>query len=199
MSVRRFFQVAVLAAALGSTGTARAESAMEFVSKQHAIITGLLQQPKSAQRDAALSRALHRMVDYDRLTASAFGAHWSTFDDDQKVELRNLLRQIIEANYRKKLVQTLDYNVDYKLKGAEAAETRVGAVAKVKEASRRIPDAHFEYLVVQTPNGPKVTDIALERASMVKVYYEQFHSMLTDDTKGYAHVVATLRKRIAQL
>ena len=86
----------------------------------------MLHKPASpAARDAEVDQGLDTFVDYDELTRRAFGepCHpslpncedlWASYNDEQKREVTDLLKQLVRKSYRKNLLKTLDYDIAYR-------------------------------------------------------------------------------------
>jgi ABC-type transporter MlaC component len=185
-------------------------AAQTFVQAQHGKIATLLKQPATGGRDSQLTAALDSFVDYEELTRRAFGEpcppalsnctdHWKELNDGQKNEVKTLLRQLVEKNYKKNLIKTLDYEVSYT--GAKAAalgdsKIRTEAQSKLKP---RDPKVQVDYLVKGADGGNfKVVDIVTEGSSLTKNYYDQFHKMLITPGQGYPHIVKKLNEKIAK-
>jgi hypothetical protein len=205
-TVQRFRHVLALAAIAGMlalTSPAHAEDAQGFIEQQHTKLQGMLHAPASPARDAQVNTALDGFVDYDELVRRAFGepCHpsipscddlWAKYSDDQKHELHDLLKQVVEQSYRKNLTKTLDYDVSYKGSRDAGGDTRVLTEAKSKTNPRDTP-VRVDYLVKQTPKGPRVVDIITEGSSFSKNLYVQFRKM--DD---YGKIVEKLKEKLAK-
>ncbi len=189
----------------GGSAHADASTPQDFVRTEQTTLQGLLRQPVSADRDAKLNHELDGMVDYDELARRTFGHpcqisipsctdHWKDLSDAQKTEVAGLLKRLVQKNYRKNLIKTLGYDVNY------TRATDVGQDAKVatdaQKRNSRDPAISIDYLVHGTTGSFRVVDIITERSSMAKNYYEQFHRMLTDPAQGYPHVIQRLNDRI---
>ena len=149
-SVPRFLAFAVFVCALLLGGRARADEASEaqdYVEKQNNRIAALLRQPASAQRDAQITGLLNGYIAYDEVTHRAFGEpcptakpcedHWKALTDPQKTEVADLLKRLVEKNYRKNLIKTLDWEISYKSsKESRDGEYRVKTEAKNKTKPR---------------------------------------------------------------
>jgi len=215
MKLRNFFSIVSLASAVALTGFSSPASADEasdaqaFVQTQHGKIAGLLRQPASGSRDSQINTALETFVDYDELTRRAFGKpcppavanctdHWGQLTDAQKTEVRGLLKQLVEKNYRKNIIKTLDYEVSFK--GSRAAglgDSRIRTEAQNK-LKPRDPAVQVDYFVHNQAAGLKVVDIVTEGSSLTKNYYDQFHKMLTTEGQKYPYVVKKLQEKIAK-
>ncbi|HWL88883.1 MAG TPA: ABC transporter substrate-binding protein [Polyangiaceae bacterium] len=215
MKLRKFVPIVALVSALALTGFSTAASADEatdaqaFVQTQHNKIATLLRQPASGAREAQVNSALETFVDYDEVTRRAFGKpcpatlsgctdHWSQLTDAQKTEVRGLLKQLVEKNYRKNIAKTLDYDVSYKgAKAGALGDSRIRTEAQNK-LKPRDPAVQVDYFVHAQTGGMKVVDIVTEGSSLTKNYYDQFHKMFTTPNQGYPYVVKKLNEKIAK-
>lgn len=209
--LRRAFFASSFAFALVVAPAAHADELSEaqtYVEKQNDTISRLLKQPATAARDTQISGTLDGYVDYDELTRRAFGEpcpstkscanHWAELDAKQKGEVRDLLKKLVEKNYRKNLIKTLDWDVNYKgAKEGKPGESRVRTEAKNK-VKPRDPSVQVDYVVRSSGGAFKVVDIVTEGSSLTKNYYDQFHRMLTNPGQGYGYVVRKLNEKISK-
>lgn len=208
-SMKRTRFALILLAALALAGTASAdEGAQKFVQTEHVKLEALLRQPASSGRDAQVTHTLDTMVDYDELSRRAFGQpcppshascvnHWGELTDQQKTEVGGLLKRLVEKNYRKNLIKTLDYEVTYKGQKDQGGDAKIRTEAKSK-LKPRDPAVQVDYVVKPEGGAYRVVDIVTEGSSLTKNYYDQFHKMLTTPGQGYPHVVKKLNEKIAK-
>ena len=190
-------------------GFARADdAATTFVRSQQDQLRVLLKQPQTPARDAQVTAALGRLVDYDAVTRRAFGEpcpvetpackdHWAELSDAQKGEVAGLLRRLVEKNYRQNLGKTLDDTVTYQgaspSGGDAAVHTEATSVSKPRD-----PAVLIDYVVHGAPGAERVVDVVTEGSSLTKSYFDQFHRMLTNPEQGYAYIVKKLNDKLAQ-
>ena len=185
-----------------------AEDAQGFIQHEHAKLDHMLRDPVTSGRDAQINQALDEFVDYDEVTRRAFGEPcpqsvpgcddlWAKYSDPQKAEVKNLLTQLVRKSYRKNLMKTLDYDVEYRGSRDSAGDTRVLTEAKSKSKPRD-PSVRVDYVVKQTASGFRVVDIITENSSMTKNYYEQFRKKMQNPAEGYPNIVEKLREKIAK-
>jgi ABC-type transporter MlaC component len=180
--------------------------AQAYVQKQNNVIAALLKQPATRARDAQISATLDAYVDYDELTRRAFGepcpttrgcdSLWKKLTDAQRSEVTSLLKQLVEKNYKKNLIRTLDFDVSYKgAREGKAGENRVRTEAKNKTKPRD-PSVQVDYVVRSAGGGTfKIVDIVTEGSSLTKNYFDQFARMWS---KGYPYIVGKLQQKIAK-
>ena len=135
---------------------ADASTPQAFISSEQATLTSLLKQPESADRNAKLSHELDGMVDYDELARRTLGHpcpasvpachdHWADLSDAQHVEVTGLLKKLVEKNYRKNLIKTLNYDITVKLERDQNGEAKVTTEAQKRDS--RDPAVQIDYLV----------------------------------------------------
>lgn len=201
--LRHLLALLAIAGTLAFALPAHAEDPQGFIEHQHSKLQTMLHEAASPGRDAQVNAALDGFVDYDELVRRSFGepCHpsmpscddlWAKYTDDQKRELHDLLKQVVESSYRKNLTKTLDYDVTYKGSREAGGDTRVLTEAKSKTNPRDTP-VRVDYLVKQTPHGPRVVDIITEGSSFSKNLYVQFRKM--DD---YGKIVEKLKEKLAK-
>ncbi len=209
MRIRSLLSAALLALSCtliaGGASAADVDGAQKFVEKEHGTLKQLVE--NNAPSDE-VRRHIDAMVDYDELTRRTLGApcpaqipsctnHKSDLTDAQFVEVRDLLRKLVEKNYHKNLNKTRDYDVTYrggKDQGENLAKIRTEAKNKSKP---RDPAVQVDYVIMESSGKYKVIDIITEGSSMTKNYYDQFHKMLTTADQGYPYLVQKLQKKIA--
>jgi phospholipid transport system substrate-binding protein len=186
---------------------AQGTDAQTFVEQEHKQLDQLLHQPDSASRENQIHNAMGGFVDYDELTRRAFGTPcptaepackdlWDGYDDGQKTELRSLLEQLVRKTYQRNLAKTLDFDITYHGEKSAGGDTKVMTEAKDRSKPRE-PAVRVDYVVKDTPKGPRVVDIVTEGSSLTKNYYDQFDRKLKDPAQGYANIVQKLRDKIA--
>jgi phospholipid transport system substrate-binding protein len=183
------------------------EGAKPFVEKEHGKLTALLREPASGARDAALNKELDDLVDYTVLARRAFGDpcpvglsscknHWAGFSDAQKSEVTELLKKLVQKNYKKNLMRTLDFAITFKSSAETAGGTKVRTEAKSTK-NQRDPAVMVDYMVISEGGSFKVVDIITEGSSLTKNYYTQFDQFIQNPSQGYPHIVVKLKEKIA--
>jgi phospholipid transport system substrate-binding protein len=206
MKLVRLAQAAVFALSLSIASSALADDAQGYMQTQHTSMTNLLKQPASGSRDAQIATLLDGMIDYDELVRRSFGEpcpaavpsctnHWKQLTDAQKTEMVGLIKKLVQKNYRKNLIKTLDYEISYKGEKAQSGDFRVKTEAKSK-VKPRDPAVQIDYILKPASSSYKVVDIVTEGSSLTKNYYDQFHKMLTTDGQGYPYIVQKVNTKI---
>jgi phospholipid transport system substrate-binding protein len=213
MSIRNLIVAGVVGAAIvpgvvpGVVAYAQGANAQTFVEQEHKQLDQLLHQPESAARENQIHEAMGGFVDYDELTRRAFGVPcpttepackdlWDSYDDTQKTELRSLLEQLVRKTYQRNLAKTLDYDITYHGEKSAGGDTKVMTEAKDRLKPRE-PAVRVDYIVKDSPKGPRVVDIVTEGSSLTKNYYDQFRKKMDDPNEGYPDIVQKLKNKIA--
>lgn len=206
MSIVSRFRLALALA--GSVGLltlappAHAEDAQGFIEHQHQKLVTMLREAPSPARDAQVNAALDEFVSFDELVHRAFGepCHttlpncddlWSRYDKGQQDRLFKLLKQVVEKNYRRNLTKTLDYDITYRGSRDVSGDTRVLTEAKNRNDVRETP-VRVDYVVKETPHGPRVIDIVTEGSSFTKNLYTQIRQL-----DSYDKIVQKLNDKLA--
>lgn len=208
MGLRSSLSAFVVLATLAVAVPAHAEDAQGFIQREHASLEQTLRQPESPARDSQVNQGLDTFVDYDEMTRRAFGepCHpslpgcedlWAGFDDGQKHEVTDLLKQLVRKSYRKNLLKTLDYDIAYK-----GERDQNGVIRVVTEAQSKLkphdPPVRVDYLVQKTDRGFICVDFITEGSSLTKNYYDQFRKKMHNPNEGYPNIVAKLKEKIAK-
>lgn len=183
-------------------------SPQAFVEREQGKLSALLKQPASAAREAQITAELETMVDYQVLAQRSFGEpcpvgvaacanHWKDLTAEQRTEVTDLLKRLVQKNYKKNLTKTVDYDMTYKASVESGGDTKVRTQAKSKLNAREAPIS-VDYIVNGNGGSYHVVDIVTEGSSVSKNYYNQFHKMLTTPDQGYAYVVKKLKEKLAK-
>src|SRR5262249_6811202 len=121
--------------------------------------------------------------------------HWGELNDSQKAEVKGLLRQLIENNYKRNLKKALDYNTHFGTADRAGDETRVKMKAT---ANGGRSDVHIVYVMRPEGSSFRGLDPVTEGSSVTMNYYRQFHEMLTNKDKGYNYLVQKLKDKVAR-
>ena len=207
MKFRVLAQAALVALAVtAASGAALADDASDaqaFVQKQHDQIVGALRQNANAGQIYGM---LDKFVDYDELTRRAFGHPcatggactdiWAQLKPEQQAEVSNKLKQVVQHNYKKNLLKTLDYEVAYKdpHKTDNGVKVRTEAKSKTKP---RDPSVQVDYIVVCNGGSCKVVDMTTEGSDLALNYNKQFVKMWNTPGQGYPYIIERLNSKIA--
>jgi ABC-type transporter MlaC component len=216
MRFRQLFSAAALALSctfVAGGASADVDAAKAFVKEKHSNIKELVEKGSPSEK---VKEAMGGMVDYDQLAKRTMGSpcppavpqctnHWDgdaskdvpALTAEQKKEVTDLLKNLVEKNLQKNLNKTRDFDVSYsgaKDVGENVSKIKTEAKSKVKP---RDPAVQVDYVILGTGDKYRVIDIVTEGSSMTKNYYDQFHRMLTTEGQRYPYLVQKLKDKIA--
>ena len=178
--------------------------ATKYLETKHDVVIKLLGQtaktPADAKaRDEKVDAELNALVDYDQMAKDALGKEWDNpkRTDAEKKEFTELLKQLIQKNYKKKLTQTLHYAIDYKGEDVKAAggDVIVHTEAKNKE-DKRDTTVLIDYVLRKKGAGFIVVDLVPEGSSMIKTYNKEFKKVIEKD--GFPAVLTKMKDKLAK-
>ena len=160
--------------------------ATDFLRARHENVQRVMNRPahgaaEEERRDGEVTHQLNDLLDYEELSQRALVDHWSTITEAQRHEFVDLLKKLVERNYRHNLHNTLDYNITYTSETASPQGVVVKTMAKAKHHGRE-PEIAIDYTVHQVNGVWKVVDIATDGVSLVRNYRSQFHRIITRES-----------------
>jgi phospholipid transport system substrate-binding protein len=197
--MKKSFLLYVALAVLLAVGTADAQqNAKEFLKKKHASVIKILKKEnrtpsKAEARNLQLFKTLDELLDYNALSREALRDHWAGLSSTQQTEFVDLLKQLVERNYRKNLESTLDYDIRYLNQTAQSDETIVHTVARSKK-NRRAPEIRIDYTLKKNQGAWRVVDVITDGVSLIRNYRNQFNRIINRD--GWDELLKRMRKRI---
>lgn len=201
--MRLILPALLLAAALPGIASAQQPptptGAQAYMQARDAEVRTILHRPTrtAAQRDertTALTNALHALLDYDELARRSLGDHFAPATPAQRTEFTDLLRQLVERNYKKNLDNTMAYEVRYLGESATDGGRLVRTTARSRTHGRE-PPVNIDYSLHQVGAVWRVFDIATDGVSLVRNYRSQFHRIITRD--GFDGLLRRMRDRLA--
>jgi phospholipid transport system substrate-binding protein len=183
---------------VGAATVAHAESAptaTDFMKTKHAAVTKLLKTPKNDDRDKKVDGELKALVDYEEMAKSAVGTNWDGRSDVEKKEFTDLLKQLVEKNYKKQLDKTVDYDVTYKGEEPQGSDFLVKTEAKNPKDLREVP-VTIDYLLRKKGSSFIVVDIIPEGSSTVRTYNKEITKIVKKD--GWQAVVNKMKDKLAK-
>jgi len=190
--------VSVVTPTRADAAAAPASGASTYLKSEHEKVTTLLKS-KDADKDKKVDAELANLIDYDQMAKDALGDQWNAPErtDAQRAEFKDLLRQLIQKNYKKRLNQTLDYDVTYKGEdpgkdGAIVVHTEAQNVNDKREAPTQI-----DYVLKKDASGKYiVTDLVPEGSSMIHTYNKEFKKVIKD--KGWDEMIKKMKDKLAK-
>jgi len=198
--LRRSLLCLVLAGSAGlivgtSTAPAAAEaaSATSFLDGKLKTVRTILGTPATPDREKKLDAELSTLVDYEEMAKVALGKEYANRTPAEITEFTSILRQLIEKNYKKRLQDTLNYEISNKGEEPQGSDVLVKTEAKNlkdKKASAILID----YVVRKKGSGWIVVDIVPEGSSMAKTYNKDFTKVIKKD--GWAALIQKMKNKL---
>jgi phospholipid transport system substrate-binding protein len=131
------------------------------------------------------------LFDFTAMTEIAMGRNWKKATPEQQQELVNQFRTLLVKTYSGALASVSEYRIEFSPLRSEPADEDVTVDSKViKPGAPPIP---IDYRLRKQDKGWKVIDVAVEGASLVTVYRNQFNSEIR--RSGVEGLIASLQRR----
>jgi phospholipid transport system substrate-binding protein len=177
---------------------APAAGASTYLKAKHEKVNAILKS-KDADKDKKVEDELNTLIDYDQMAKDALGDAWNDpkRTDAERTQFEDLLKQLIQKNYKKRLSQTLDYAINYK--GEDAGKD--GAVIVHTEAQnvtdKREAPTQIDYVMKKSASGSYiVVDLIPEGSSMIKTYHKEFTKVISKD--GWDAMIKKMKDKLAK-
>ena len=210
------FALATGTAALALAPTADVQAApikgdaTKYVEGKHAAVLKLLGQAAKTPdevkaRDAKVDAELATLVDYDQMAKDALGKEWDKRTDAERKEFTDLLKQLIQKNYKKNLTKTVNYAIDYKGEQAltklpSGGEAQPGDVLVNTEATnkedKRDTSVKVDYVLRKKGTGYVAIDLVTEDSPMVRAYNKEFTKEIAKN--GFPSVITKMKDKLAK-
>ena len=208
MSLSRFASLSFLAVALfvGAPAlsapvdplTEKCEAkakASEFLDCKVAKVRALLGTPASPEREKKVDAELKLLVDYDDMAKVALGAEYDKHSKEELAEFTDILRQLIEKNYKKRLQDTLRYKIVVTGEEPKASDFLVKTQATNLE-DKKAAVVLIDY-VLRKKNGAWIAiDLIPEGSSMAKTYNKEFTKVIKKD--GWPSLIKKMKDKLAK-
>lgn len=183
------------APASAQTSAPAAATASAFLDAKLKTVRALLSQPASPEREKKLDAELGTLVDYDDMAKVALGEEWGKRSKEEIAEFTGLLRQLIEKNYKKRLQDTLKYDIANKGEEPKGADVLVKTEAKSLTDKKAAP-VLIDYVVRKKGSGWIVVDLIPEGSSMARTYHKEFSKVIKKD--GWATLIKKMKDKLAK-
>ncbi len=180
-----------------TTAPAAAQSgtASSFLDGKLNNVRTLLKTPASPEREKKLDSELSTLVDYDEMAKVALGKEYANRTKEEIAEFTGILKQLIEKNYKKRLQDTLTYQITNKGETAQGSDKLVSTEAKNLKDAKAAP-LLIDYVVRPKGSGWIVVDIIPEGSSMAKTYNKDFSKVIKKD--GWAALIKKMKDKLAK-
>jgi phospholipid transport system substrate-binding protein len=194
------FNVCCLAVAASlawpSVGQAEPADAQAFVAKMHQELQSSIKASKDPKSDPKLLAIFDRSLDYGYLTRETLGKYAEGLVAEQRAEYESVLKQLVQASYRKNLRDPSGFDVEYVGQNPVDGATLVQTVTKNKRNKREKP-LSVDYQVASVGGVYLVQDVSTGGVSLVRNYRKQFGGIIK--RQGFAELMKLMRDRLAEL
>ena len=180
---------------LASVGTAWAGPPTEFIKENAKQVSHLLHEKESTRRQEKFTKKLHQVVDFRELSSRALGEYWQKRTPEEQQQFLDLLQQLLEANYRKKL-EGKTLGEDYQIKYLDEKTHEDMAIVKTdvvwKDGSKPV-----SYKLLKKKDGWVVFDIIIDDISLVETYRDSYTAIIKKE--GWDSLISRMKKKAAQI
>jgi phospholipid transport system substrate-binding protein len=192
-AARRLLLVSALAlGALIAPGLAAAGPATDVVKAKQTTLFELIKKGGS-DSDKKIAALFDDLLDYQSLAQESLGTEWAARSDKEKKEFSDLLKQLVQAAYKKNLTKTVGFTISYV---AEEGTGPVVVKTKAQKSGTKEDPIEIHFKLQQKGTAWKVQDIVTEGVSLVSSYRSQFTKIIKKD--GFATLVQKMKDKIAK-
>ena len=209
-TLRRIALVASLLVAPALLGVAsetaahaeEAKSASSYLKGKQELLISILTDTKRSADDRAkgVNAELLKLIDYTEMAKGSLGDEWGKHSEAEQKQFKDLLQQLIEKNYKKRLDELAGYRVAYDSEStASGGDTTVKTTAKSKTDNRAAPML-IDYVLRKKGSEFVIVDIIPENSSYVKTYNKEFTKILkrTGPDGGWSALIAKMNKKLTE-
>lgn len=194
---------AVLCASLGvallslwASPAHAAGEAKAFVASMQQELQTAIKASKDPKNDPKLLAIFDRSLDYEYLTRETLGKHAADLKAEQRAEFDQVLKQLVQASYRKNLRDPSGFEVEFVGEAPVDGATLVQTQTKNKNNKREKP-LSVDYQVASVAGVYLVQDVTTGGVSLVRNYRKQFGGIIK--RKGFAELMQMMRDRLKEL
>jgi len=170
-------------------------TASGFLDAKLKTVRGLLGTPASPEREKKIDAELKGLLDYDDMAKVALGAEYDKHSKEEIAEFTGILRQLIEKNYKKRLEDTLNYDITITDEQPQGTDVLVKTQAKPLK-DKKAAVVLIDYVVRKKGTGWIAIDLIPEGSSMAKTYHKEFTKVIKKD--GWAALIKKMKDKLAK-
>ena len=156
---------------------------------------GALEAEKTSANEQKIGAVFDQLLDYDTLAKESLADHWNDRSEAERREFQNVLKQLVQRNYRKNLRKTLEYDVEYRGESKAKKGYLVRTVARNRKNTREEPIS-IDYVLHEVDGKWLVADIITEGSSLVNTYRSQFRRVIKK--KGFDGLIKQMKAKLDQ-
>ena len=181
-----------------ASSAAFAMTPMEYVKKHTDDVTKLLEEEESAERSRKFSQKAQEIIDFRTLASRALGEHWDKRSEEEQQQFLDLLQELLEANYKRKLEgQKIgeDYTIAYE--EAKQREDRAIVRTRVRWGEGDKKQKPVEYKLMNKEDGWIAYDVVIDDISLEETYRESYTEIIEDE--GWEALIQKMKDKIEEL
>ncbi len=178
---------------LAAPAFANSPSPEGFVKAKQSELATLMKQGKTNAVEQKIGAVFDQMLDYETLAKESLGEQWDQRTEAERKEFQDVLKRLVQKNYRKNLRKTLDYDVEYKGESKAKKGVMVRTVARNKKNSREEP-VSVDYVLHDVSGKWLVFDIVTEGSSLISTYKNQFRRVIKK--KGFDGLIKQMKAKL---
>ena len=154
-----------------------AENPVKVVSETSEQVRTVLMKEDGSNTDsvrAEVEQLLYPRFDFTRMTALAVGKHWKQATEAQKTALTDEFRTLLTRTYFTTMLRYRDAKITVKQDALIENEGKQVTVKSDVQVANAQQPVLIDYMLYRTEHGWKVFNVAVEGASLVTVYRNQF-------------------------
>jgi phospholipid transport system substrate-binding protein len=192
--IRSFVLAVMMIGLVASPALAEDGPGTKVVKQANATIKSLLKQKATT---AKVTTGIRDFIDIDELGKRALVDHWGKLKPAEQKEYLDVLRALIEDNYKRGAAANVNYTVKYTGESTTATgEIVVTTEVKAKRKGRPLTIAIDYVLVKETSGKLKAFDIKTDGVGLVENYRAQFNKIIEKD--GIAGLIEKMKKKQAE-
>lgn len=149
-----------------------------------------------AKLELRMKKVINQFLDFDALALASMRRHWSTLTDDQRAEFTKVFRELIEANYIRRLRKNLSFQVTYGQVARSGSQAKVPTVVEVVKKGRKT-STRITYKLGRKSGQWMVNDVVTNDVSLADNYRRSFHKIIR--RHGFAELIKRMHKKIKRL
>lgn len=192
--IRSFVLAVLMIGLVASPALAEDGPGTKVVKQANTTIKSLLKQKATT---AKVTTGIRDFIDIDELGKRALVDHWGKLKPAEQKEYLDVLRALIEDNYKRGAAANVNYTVKYTGESTTATgEIVVTTEVKAKRKGRPLTIA-IDYVLVKEASGKlKAFDIKTDGVGLVENYRAQFNKIIDKD--GIAGLIEKMKKKQAE-
>lgn len=172
---------------------AEEEKASEVILKYSDKVKGIIKKNISLdKKKTEIKKIVDEILDYSELAKRSLGRHYKDRSKEEIDKFNNLMRELIETSYLKKITSTADYTLKILSENDEEGELIVNTEISAKEGKVQVGFAVFK-----RDNRWVAYDLIIDDVSTLKNYKSEFNKIIKE--QGFDMVIKKMENKLSEL